>query len=96
MLSAVRLRDDFSTEVVGNLARRSKDQFKADVLSLAVVRDGMDRGATAKMGGADQQTVRRRVGPSEPTLPERRAGPFHRFCRRNERASVGFAQRDAD
>jgi len=59
MPSAVRLRDDFSAEALRALARRSKhvDQSRR-LLSLAAVRDGMDRGAAAKIGGMDRQTLR--------------------------------------
>ena len=40
-------------------ARRSKDVNQSRrLLSLAAVRDGMDRGAAAKIGGMDRQTLR--------------------------------------
>ncbi len=59
MPSAVRLRDDYSAEALRALARRSKDVNQSRrLLSLAAVRDGMDRGAAAKIGGMDRQTLR--------------------------------------
>jgi transposase len=59
MPSAVRLRDDFSAEGLRALARRSKDVNQSRrLLSLAAVRDGMERGAAAKIGGMDRQTLR--------------------------------------
>src|SRR6476469_9489142 len=58
MPSAVRLREDYSEELRG-LARRPKDVNQSRrLLSLAGVRDGMDRGAAAKIGGMDRQTLR--------------------------------------
>jgi transposase len=59
MPSAVRLREDYSAEELRTLARRSKDVSQSRrLLSLAAVRDGMDRGAAAKIGGMDRQTLR--------------------------------------
>ena len=59
MPSAVRLREDYSAEELRALARRSKDVNQSRrLLSLAAVRDGMDRGAAAKIGGMDRQTLR--------------------------------------
>ena len=59
MPSAVRLREDHSVEEVRALARRSKTVNQSRrLLSLAAVRDGMDRGAAAKVGGMDRQTLR--------------------------------------
>ena len=59
MPSAVRLREDFSAEELRALARRSKDANQSRrLLSLAAVRDGMGRGAAAKIGGMDRQTLR--------------------------------------
>ena len=59
MPSAVRLRDDYSAEDLRGLARRSRDVNQSRrLLSLAAVRDGMDRGAAAKIGGMDRQTLR--------------------------------------
>ena len=59
MPSAVKLRDDFCAENLRALARRSKDVNQSRrLLSLAAVRDGMDRGEAAKIGGMDRQTLR--------------------------------------
>ena len=59
MPSAVRLREDYSAEALRALARRSRDVHQSRrLLSLAAVRDGMDRGAAAKIGGMDRQTLR--------------------------------------
>src|SRR6202000_1318137 len=59
MPSAVRWREDYSAKELRALARRSKDVNQSRrLLSLAAVRDGMDRGSAAKMGGMDRQTLR--------------------------------------
>ena len=59
MPSAARLRDDYSAQALRALARRSKDANQSRrLLSLAAVRDGMDRGSAAKIGGMDRQTLR--------------------------------------
>jgi transposase len=59
MPSAVRLREDYSAKDLRGLARRSRDVNQSRrLLSLAGVRDGMDRGAAAKIGGMDRQTLR--------------------------------------
>ena len=59
MPSAVRLREDYSAEELRASARRSKNANQSRrLLSLAAVRDGMDRGAAAKIGGMDRQTLR--------------------------------------
>ena len=59
MPSAVRLREDYSAAALRALARRSKDVNQSRrLLSLAAVRDGMDRGSAAKIGGMDRQTLR--------------------------------------
>ena len=59
MPSAVRLREDYSAKELRALARRSKDvNQRRLLLSLAAVRDGMDRGSAAKIGGMDRQTSR--------------------------------------
>ena len=59
MPAAVRLREDYSAEALRALARRSKGVNQSRrLLSLAAVRDGMDRGAAAKIGGMDRQTLR--------------------------------------
>ena len=62
MPSAVKLREDYSAEELRAQARRSKDVNQSRrLLSLAAVRDGMDRGPAAKIGGMDRQTLRDRV-----------------------------------
>ena len=59
MPSAVRLREDYSAQELRALARRSKDVNQSRrFLSLAAVRDGMDRAGAAKIGGMDRQTLR--------------------------------------
>src|ERR1700735_4479452 len=59
MPSAVRLRDDYSAEALRALARRSKDANQSRrLLSLAAVREGIDRGSAAKIGGMNRQTLR--------------------------------------
>jgi len=59
MPSAVRLREDYSAEELRTHAQRSKDVSQSRrLLSLAAVRDGMDRAAAAKIGGMDRQTLR--------------------------------------
>ena len=56
MLSAIRSREDYSAEELRTLARRSKEVSQSlRLLSLAAVRDGMDRAAAAKIGGMDRQ-----------------------------------------
>jgi transposase len=59
MPSAVRLREDYSAAALRALARRSRNVNQSRrLLSLAAVRDGMDRGSAAKIGGMDRQTLR--------------------------------------
>src|ERR1700674_1523254 len=59
MPAAVKLREALSAEELRALAKRSKDVHQSRrLLSLAAVRDGMDRGAAAKIGGMDRQTLR--------------------------------------
>ena len=59
MPAAVKLREDYSAEELRALARRSKDARQSRrLLSLAAVRDGMDRGEAAKIGGMDRQILR--------------------------------------
>ena len=59
MPSAVKLREDYSAEELRALTRRPKDARQSRrLLSLAAVRDGMDRGEAAKVGGMDRQTLR--------------------------------------
>ena len=59
MPSAVKLREDYSAEELRALARRTKDVNQSRrLLSLAAVREGMDRGSAARIGGMDRQTLR--------------------------------------
>ena len=59
MPAAVRLREDYSAEELRALARRSKDVNQSRrLLSLAAVRDGMDRGGAREDWGMDRQTLR--------------------------------------
>ena len=59
MPAAVKLREDYSAEALRALARRSKDVNQSRrLLSRAAVRDGMDRGKAARVGGMDRQTLR--------------------------------------
>jgi hypothetical protein len=59
MASAVGLREDYSAAELRALARRSKNVNQSRrLLSLAAVRDGMDRGSAAKIDGMDRQTLR--------------------------------------
>jgi len=59
MPAAVKLREDYSAAALRSLAKRSKDANRSRrLLSLAAVRDGMDRGEAAKVGGMDRQTLR--------------------------------------
>ena len=81
----VRLREDYSAEELRALAKRSKDARQSRrLLSLAAVRDGMDRGEAAKIGGMDRQTLRDWVhrfnaaGP-EGLIDNRTSGPTPRL-----------------
>lgn len=59
MASAVVLRSDFSAADLRRLAARGKDANQSRrLLSLAAVRDGMNRTDAARMGGMDRQTLR--------------------------------------
>jgi transposase len=59
MAAAVPLREDFSAVELRPLAKRSTDAHQSRrLLSLAAVRDGIDRGEAAKIGGMDRQTLR--------------------------------------
>ena len=85
MPSAVRLREDYSAEELRTHARRSNDVSQSRrLLSLAAVRDGMDRAAAAKIGGMDCQTLRDWVhrfnvsGP-EDLIDNRTEGPKPRL-----------------
>ena len=89
MPSAVRLREDYSAEELRTDARRSKDVSQSRrLLSLAAVRDGMDRAAAAKIGGMDRQTLRdwvhrfNALGPDGLHRHPHRKGPSL-ACRRN-------------
>jgi transposase len=87
MALAVRLREDYSVEELRALAKRSKDAHQSRrLLSLAAVRDGMDRGEAAKIGGMDRQTLRDWVhrfngqGP-DGLIDKRTGGPTPRLSR---------------
>ena len=59
MPSAVTLRTDYSSVELRRLAKQSKDGNQARrLLSLAAVRDGMNRTEAARIGGMDRQTLR--------------------------------------
>lgn len=52
---AVKLREDYSASELRRLAKRSKDVNQSrPLLALAAVRDGIDRGEAAKIGGVDR------------------------------------------
>src|ERR1700692_2833876 len=71
MPSAVRLREDYSAEELRASARRSKTINQSRrLLSLAAVRDGMDRDAAAKIGGMDRQTLRDWIPRFTPSGPD--------------------------
>jgi hypothetical protein len=64
MPAAVKLRDDYSAEELRALARRCKDVNQSRrLLSLAAVRDGMDRGEAAKIGGMGSPDLARLGSP---------------------------------
>ena len=89
MPSAVRLREDYSAKELRALARRSKDvNQRRRLLSLAAVRDGMDRGS----GGEDQQHGSpdlARLGASLQRLGS--VGPDRQLDRRSQASLVGAA-----
>jgi transposase len=59
MPTALTLRDDFSAAELRRLAKRSKDNNQSRrLLSLAAVRDGMNRTDAARIGGMERQTLR--------------------------------------
>lgn len=59
MASAVELRTDYSAIELRRLAAASRDANQSRrLLSLAAVRDGMNRTEAAKIGGMDRQTLR--------------------------------------
>src|SRR5271155_5664242 len=83
MPSAVRLREDYSAEELRTHARRSKDVSQSRrLLSLAAVRDGMDRAAFAKIveAGPDRKKdgiVRWRRIDLKRVIAERFGVDFH-------------------
>jgi transposase len=59
MTAAEALRRDFSADELRRLAGKSKDANQSRrLLSLAAVRDGMNRTEAARIGGMDRQTLR--------------------------------------
>jgi transposase len=59
MASALVLRLDYSAADLRRLAARGKDASQSRrLLSLAAVRDGMNRTEAARIGGMDRQTLR--------------------------------------
>jgi transposase len=89
MPAAVRLRADYSAEQLRGLARRSKDVNQSRrLLSLAAVRDGMDRGGAAKIGGMDRQTLRDWVHRFNALGPE---GPPRQLDGGSQASPVGGA-----
>lgn len=59
MGSAIKLRDDYSSNELRQLARKSKNADESRrLLSLAAVLDGMSREEAARIGGMDRQTLR--------------------------------------
>jgi len=73
MASAVKLREDYSAVDLRRLAKRSKDANQSRrLLSLAVVREGKDRGEAATIGGMDRQTLRARDNQPLSVLVEHR------------------------
>jgi hypothetical protein len=90
------LRNDYSAAELRALAGRSKDVNQSQrLLSLAAVRDGMDRGEAAKIGGKDRQTLRDSVHRFNVKGPDGLIGQLDErsdaasFCR-----SIGRADRD--
>ena len=95
MPAAVRVREDFSAAALRALTKRAKDANQSRrLLSLAAMRDGMDCGAAAKIGGMDRQTLRDWVhrfdaeGPAA-LLDHWTSGPTPRL-----KSAVGRADRD--
>ncbi len=59
MGSAVSLREDYSASELRHLAAATKDANQSRrLLSLAAVRDGLNRTEAARIGGMDRQTLR--------------------------------------
>src|ERR1700744_6784934 len=58
-IGAMLIQGGVGAKELRALARRAKDVNQSRrLLSLAAVRDGMDRGSAAKIGGMDRQTLR--------------------------------------
>ena len=82
MPSAVRLREDYSAKELRALARRSQDVNQSRrLLSLAAVRDGMDRGGAAKMQLHLDEIVQRRPGGACRPAARSRRMAYHRQAR---------------
>jgi transposase len=59
MATAIELREDYGAGELRRLAAASKDANQSRrLLSLAAVRDGMNRTEAARIGGMDRQTLR--------------------------------------
>ncbi|SNB84043.1 Transposase [Rhodoblastus acidophilus] len=59
MPAALALRSDYSADDLRGLAQSSQDAHQVRcLLALAAVMDGMNRGAAARIGGMDRQTLR--------------------------------------
>lgn len=59
MPAAISVRDDYSAGELRRLAARARDAGQSRrLLALAAVRDGMNRGEAARIGGMDRQTLR--------------------------------------
>ncbi len=59
MAVRIALRDDYDSQQLRSLARRSRDPRQVRrLLALAAVYDGMSRAEAAKVGGMDRQTLR--------------------------------------
>jgi hypothetical protein len=69
MPSAVELRTDYSAGELRRLAKKSRDNNQARrLLSLAAVRDGMNRTDAARIGGMDRTDAARIGGMDRQTL----------------------------
>src|ERR1700744_5085658 len=84
-IGAMLIQGGVGAKELRALARRAKDVNQSRrLLSLAAVRDGMDRGSAAKIGGMDRQTLRDWVhrfngsGP-EGLIDNRAGGPKPRL-----------------
>ena len=104
MPSAVTLRMDFSASELRRLAKSSKDANQSRrLLSLAAVRDGMNRADAARIGGMDRQTLRDWVHRFNKAGPEGlrdawASGPDPRLSlsQRNELAAIVEAGPDRE